>query len=119
MLPGLLCLNPTLPGFNEPSAFACAIKKPFCWSADNELNDADVPSLVGVGAVGVGPGADGVSVGFDTDPESELGGDYIHKVFTANTLITVKDGNFIFEDKGTRVTLTRKVEKQPRYWDAF
>ena len=27
--------------------------------------------------------------------------------------------NFVFEDKGTRVTLTRKEEKQPRYWDAF
>ena len=62
--------------------------------------------------------ADGVQVGFDTDPENDLA-DYIHKTFTANTLVTVKDGHFIFEDKGTRVTLTRKVEQQPRYWDAF
>lgn len=62
--------------------------------------------------------ADGVQVGFDTDPEDD-NSDYIHKTFTANTLVTVKDGHFIFEDKGTRVTLTRKVEKQPRYWDAF
>jgi hypothetical protein len=63
--------------------------------------------------------ADGVNVGFDTNPDSDEDGDYIHKTFTANTLVTVKDGNFIFEDKGTRVVLTRKVEKQPRYWDAF
>jgi hypothetical protein len=62
--------------------------------------------------------ADGVNVGFDPDPEN-VDGDYIHRTFTANTLVTVKDGNFIFEDKGTRVVLTRKVEKQPHYWDAF
>jgi hypothetical protein len=62
--------------------------------------------------------ADGVNVGFDPDPEN-ADDDYVHKTFTANTLVTVKDGHFIFEDKGTRVTLTRKVEKQPRYWDAF
>lgn len=62
--------------------------------------------------------ADGVNVGFEVDPEDDLS-EYIHKTFTANTLVTVKDGNFIFEDKDTRVTLTRKVEKQPRYWDAF
>ncbi len=62
--------------------------------------------------------ADGVNVGFDPDPEN-VDCDYIHRTFTANTLVTVKDGNFIFEDKGTRVVLTRKVEKQPQYWDAF
>jgi hypothetical protein len=62
--------------------------------------------------------ADGVQVGFDEDPE-DANADYIHKTFTANTLVTVKDGHFVFEDKGTRVVLTRLVEKQPRYWDAF
>lgn len=62
--------------------------------------------------------ADGVQVGFDSDPENDLA-DYIHKTFTANTLVTVKDGKFIFEDKGTRVVLTRQVEKQPNYWNAF
>ena len=61
---------------------------------------------------------DGVEIGFDPSPEDD-DADYIHKVFTASTLVTVKNGEFIFEDKGTRIMLTRKVEKQPRYWDAF
>ena len=45
--------------------------------------------------------------------------DYIHRIFTANTLMTVKNGEFVFEDKGTRVVLTRIVERQANYWDAF
>jgi hypothetical protein len=61
---------------------------------------------------------DGIEIGFDPDPENdEL--EYIHKVFTASTLVTVKNGEFVFEDKGTRIKLTRKVEKQHNYWDAF
>lgn len=61
---------------------------------------------------------DGVEVGFDPDPENDED-DYIHKTFTASTLVTVKNGEFVFEDKGTMVKLTRKVEKQPNYWAAF
>jgi hypothetical protein len=60
---------------------------------------------------------DGVEIGFDPDPESD--DDFIHKVFTASTLVTVKNGQFVFEDKGTRVMLTRKLEKPTNYWDAF
>jgi adenylylsulfate kinase-like enzyme len=60
---------------------------------------------------------DGVEIGFDPDPESD--DDFIHKVFTASTLVTVKNGQFVFEDKGTRVMLTRKIETPTNYWDAF
>jgi hypothetical protein len=60
---------------------------------------------------------DGVEIGFDPDPESD--DDFIHKVFTASTLVTVKNGQFVFEDKGTRVMLTRKLEKPTNYWYAF
>lgn len=60
---------------------------------------------------------DGVEIGFDPDPEGEE--EYIHKVFTSNTLVTVKNGQFVFEDKGTLVMLTRVVDKKPNYWDAF
>jgi hypothetical protein len=31
----------------------------------------------------------------------------------------VKNGEFVFEDKGTRIVMSRKVEQQYRYWDAF
>jgi hypothetical protein len=61
---------------------------------------------------------DGVEIGFDPEPDNDEG-EYIHKVFTASTLVTVKNGQFVFEDKGTRIMLTRKEEKLPRYWDAF
>jgi hypothetical protein len=61
---------------------------------------------------------EGVEIGFDPDPlDSEA--DYIHKVFTASTLVTVKNGQFVFEDKGTRIMLTRKEERKVNYWDAF
>ena len=61
---------------------------------------------------------DGVEIGFDPDPENDED-DYVHKTFTASTLVTVKNGEFVFEDKGTMIKLTRKVEKQPNYWNAF
>lgn len=61
---------------------------------------------------------DGVEIGFDPDPEDEET-DYIHKVFTASTLVTVKNGQFVFEDKNTKIVLTRIQERQPNYWDAF
>lgn len=62
---------------------------------------------------------DGVEIGFDPNPDDAESGEYVHKIFTANTLVTVKNGQFVFEDAGTRVMLTRKVERQPNYWDAF
>lgn len=61
---------------------------------------------------------DGVEIGFDPEPENDEA-DYIHKVFTASTLVTVKNGQFVFEDMGTRIMLTRVVERKPNYWDAF
>lgn len=61
---------------------------------------------------------DGVEIGFDPEPENE-DSDYIHKFFTASTLVTVKNGQFVFEDKGTRIMLTRVVERKVNYWDAF
>ncbi len=61
---------------------------------------------------------DGVEIGFDPDPEDD-DADYVHKVFNASTLVTVKNGQFVFEDKGTRIMLTRKVERHTNYWDAF
>jgi hypothetical protein len=61
---------------------------------------------------------EGVEIGFDPDPSND-DGDFLYKVFTANTLVTVKNGQFVFEDKGTRIVMSRKVEQQPRYWDAF
>ena len=61
---------------------------------------------------------DGVEIGFDPEPDNE-DADYIHKVFTASTLVTVKNGQFVFEDKGTRIMLTRVVERKVNYWDAF
>ena len=61
---------------------------------------------------------DGVEIGFDPDPDND-DAEYIHKVFNANTLVTVKNGQFVFEDKGTRIMLTRKIERQANYWDAF
>lgn len=60
---------------------------------------------------------DGVEIGFDPDPDGD--DDYVYKVFTANTLVTVKQGQFVFEDKDTTIMLTRKEERQPHWWDAF
>lgn len=61
---------------------------------------------------------EGVEIGFDPDPEDE-DAEYVYKTFTATTLVTVKNGQFVFEDKGTRILMSRKIESQPRYWDAF
>jgi hypothetical protein len=61
---------------------------------------------------------EGVEIGFDPEPGND-DTEYIYKTFTASTLVTVKNGQFIFEDKGTRIMLTRKVEHQPNYWNAF
>lgn len=60
----------------------------------------------------------GVEIGFDCDPDDD-DSDYIEKVFTADTLVTVKNGEFVFEDRGTKVKLIRKTERKFNYWDAF
>lgn len=62
----------------------------------------------------------GVEVGFDSDPTDD-DADYIHKVFNANALIKVDagKGEFIFEDKGTRLILTRVKETRYDYYAAF
>lgn len=61
---------------------------------------------------------EGIEIGFDPEPENDAA-DYLYKVFNASTLVTVKNGEFVFEDKGTRIVMSRKVEQQYRYWDAF
>lgn len=63
---------------------------------------------------------DGVEISFDTDPDDEKAG-YIYKTFNANALVTVDatSGKFVFEDKGTRVILTRVQEKQYNFYGAF
>jgi hypothetical protein len=64
--------------------------------------------------------AGGIEIGFDTDPDSD-DADYTYKVFSAETLVKLdaEKGVFVFEDKGTRVTLTRVVERTFSYYDAF
>ena len=63
---------------------------------------------------------DGVEIGFDTDPDDDKA-DYIYKTFNANALVTVDaaTGKFVFEDKGTRVIMTRVQEKVYNYYGAF
>lgn len=63
---------------------------------------------------------DGVELGFDTDPDDDKA-DYIYKTFNANALVNVDatSGKFIFEDRGTRVILTRVQEKHFNYYGAF
>jgi hypothetical protein len=64
--------------------------------------------------------AGGIEIGFDTDPDSD-DADYTYKVFSAETLVKLdaEKGVFVFEDKGTRVTLTRVVERTFSYYDGF
>jgi hypothetical protein len=64
--------------------------------------------------------AGGIEIGFDTDPDSD-DADYTYKVFSAETLVKLdaEKGVFVFEDKGTRVTLTRVVERTFSYYDAL
>jgi hypothetical protein len=63
---------------------------------------------------------DGVELGFDTDPDDDKA-DYIYKTFNATALVTVDaaSGKFVFEDKGTRVIMTRVKEKSYNYYGAF
>ena len=62
----------------------------------------------------------GVEIGFDSNPE-DVGAEYVYKTFNANALVKVdaNKGEFIFEDNGTQLTLTRIKKQQYRYYDAF
>lgn len=63
---------------------------------------------------------DGVEISFNPDPENE-DGDYVYRKFNSNALMRVdaESGRFVFEDNGTRVTLTRQREKIHNYYEAF
>jgi hypothetical protein len=62
----------------------------------------------------------GVEIGFDTDPDDD-DSDFIYKTFNANALVSVDaaSGKFVFEDKGTRVILTRVKKTEYNYYGAF
>lgn len=62
----------------------------------------------------------GVDVEFDSDPEDD-NAEYVFKTFNANALVKVDShkGEFVFEDKGTVLTLTRVKRQQFHYYDAF
>ena len=62
----------------------------------------------------------GVSVEFDTDPESDVS-DWEYKTFNPDALVKVdaNKGEFVFQDNGTTLTLTRVVKQHYRYYDAF
>ena len=61
----------------------------------------------------------GVEVSFDPDPDGDA--DWEFKVFNPNALIKVdaNKGEFVFEDNGTTLTLTRIKKQSYRYYDAF
>lgn len=63
---------------------------------------------------------EGVDVAFDPDPEDE-DSDYVYKKLNANTLLTFDAtiGKFVFEDNGTRITLTRTRDVAYNYYDSF
>ena len=62
----------------------------------------------------------GLEVSFDTDPDDD-NADWEYMHFNANALVSVdaQAGKFIFEDKGTRLTLTKVKTKNYNYLDAF
>jgi len=62
----------------------------------------------------------GIPVEFDTNPDDD-DSDWEYKVFNPNTLVKVdaNKGEFIFEDNGTTLTLTRVKKQSYRYYDAF
>ena len=64
--------------------------------------------------------ADGIEIGFDTEPDNE-NTDWVYKVFNAETLVKLdaQKGVFVFEDKDTKVTLTRVIDKTFSYYDVF
>jgi hypothetical protein len=61
----------------------------------------------------------GVEVSFDLDPEGDRDWEYLH--FNANALVSVDahTGKFEFEDKGTRLILTKVKNKSYDYFAAF
>jgi hypothetical protein len=61
----------------------------------------------------------GIEVTFDTDPDSDTDWEYFH--FNANALVSVdaQAGKFVFEDKGTRLILTKVKNKSYDYFSAF
>jgi len=62
----------------------------------------------------------GVEVSFDPEPEDDSI-DWEYKTFNPNALIKVdaNKGEFVFEDNGTTLTLTRVKKQTYRYYDAF
>jgi hypothetical protein len=61
----------------------------------------------------------GVEVSFDADPDGDRDWEYLH--FNANALVSVDahTGKFEFEDKGTRLILTKVKNKSYDYFAAF
>jgi hypothetical protein len=61
----------------------------------------------------------GVEVSFDLDPDGDRDWEYLH--FNANALVSVDahTGKFEFEDKGTRLILTKVKNKSYDYFSAF
>lgn len=61
----------------------------------------------------------GVEVSFDPDPDGDTDWEYLH--FNANALVSVDAvaGKFEFEDKGTRLILTKVKSKSYDYFSAF
>ena len=61
----------------------------------------------------------GVEISFDLDPDGDS--DWEYKEFNANALISVdaQAGKFVFEDKGTRLTLTKVKNKSYDFYGAF
>ena len=62
----------------------------------------------------------GVEISFDTDPDDD-NCDWEYKEFNANALVSVdaQAGKFVFEDKGTRLILTKVKNKTYDYFGAF
>ena len=62
----------------------------------------------------------GIPIEFDADPDNDESG-WEYKVFNPNALVKVdaNKGEFVFEDNGTTLTLTRVKKQSYRYYDAF
>ena len=62
----------------------------------------------------------GIEISFDADPDDESS-DWEYLEFNSNALVSVDApaGKFIFEDKGTRLILTKVQTKSYNYLDAF
>jgi hypothetical protein len=62
----------------------------------------------------------GIEVSFDADPDDD-NVDWEYMEFNSNALVSVdaQAGKFVFEDKGTRLILTKVQSKSYNYLDAF